>query len=72
MNIKRLRVNPLSANPTQKKTFKTLWPLFMDRVQLLQGYSHFEEAVYFLPLSSNTQTHSNNSSAKADKLFECV
>ena len=32
--------------------FKTLWPLFMDRVQLPQGYSHFEEAVYFLPLSS--------------------
>ena len=34
----------------QKK--KTLWPLFMDGVQLPQGYSHFEEAVYFLPLSS--------------------
>ena len=30
---------------------KTLWPLFIDRVQLPQGYSHFEEAVYFLPLS---------------------
>ena len=29
---------------------KTLWPLFMDGVQLPQGYSHFEEAVYFLPL----------------------
>ena len=27
---------------------KTLWPLFMDGVQLPQGYSHFEEAVYFL------------------------
>ena len=24
---------------------------FMDGVQLPQGYSHFEEAVYFLPLS---------------------
>ena len=24
----------------------------MDGVQLAQGYSHFEEAVYFLPLSS--------------------
>ena len=35
-----------------KKTFKTFWPLFMDGVQLPQGYSHFEEAVYFLPLSS--------------------
>ena len=24
----------------------------MDGVQLTQGYSHFEEAVYFLPLTS--------------------
>ena len=31
---------------------KTLRPLFMDGVQLPQGWSHFEEAVYFLPLSS--------------------
>ena len=31
---------------------KTLWPLFMDGVQLPEGYSHFEEAVYFLPFSS--------------------
>ena len=31
---------------------KTLWSLFMDVVQLPQGYSHFEEIVYFLPLSS--------------------
>ena len=29
---------------------KTLWPLFMDGPP--QGYSHFEEAVYFLPFSS--------------------
>ena len=34
----------------KKKT--TLWPLFMDGVQLPQGYNHFEEAVYFLPFSS--------------------
>ena len=34
------------------KKKKTLWPLFMDGVQLPQGLSHFEEAVYFLPLSS--------------------
>ena len=28
---------------------KTLWSIFiMDGVQLPQGYSHFEEAVYFL------------------------
>ena len=26
--------------------------LFMDGVQLPQGLSHYEEAVYFLPLSS--------------------
>ena len=36
----------------KKKKKKTLWPLFMDGVQLPQGLSHFEEAVYFLPLSS--------------------
>ena len=34
-----------------KKT-KTLQPIFIDEVQLPQGYSHFKEAVYFLPLSS--------------------
>ena len=27
-------------------------PFFMDGVQLPQGYSHFEEEVYFLPFSS--------------------
>ena len=31
---------------------KTLWSFFMDGVQLPQGWSHFEEAVYFLSLSS--------------------
>ena len=36
----------------KKKNLKTLWPLFMDGVQLRQGYSHFEETVYFLPFSS--------------------
>ena len=30
----------------------TSWPLFMDGVRLPQGYNHFEEAVYFLPFSS--------------------
>ena len=34
------------------KKKKTLWPLFMDGVQLPQGYSHSKEAVYFLSLSS--------------------
>ena len=36
----------------KKKKIKTLWSLFMDGVQLHQGYSHLEEAVYFLPFSS--------------------
>ena len=42
-----------SANEALKKTL-TLWPLFFftDGVQLPQGYSHFEGAVYFLPFSS--------------------
>ena len=30
---------------------KKNWPLFMDMVQLPEGWSHFEEAVYFLSLS---------------------
>ena len=34
------------------KSYKTLQPLFMDGVQLPQGYSHLKEAVYFLPFSS--------------------
>ena len=38
-----------------KKKNKTLWPLFMDGVQLPQVYSHFEEAVYFLLFSSQIQ-----------------
>ena len=29
-------------------TLWTLWPLFIDGVQLPQGYSHFEQAVYLL------------------------
>ena len=38
------------ATNDDEKTLKkkqTLWPLFTDEVQLPQGYSHFEEAVYF-------------------------
>ena len=27
-------------------------PFFMDEVQVPRGYSHFEEAVYFLPFCS--------------------
>ena len=40
----------VGVDPGIKK--KTLWSLFMDGIQLPQGYSHYEEAVYFLPLSS--------------------
>ena len=42
----------LDFSATVELIKKTLWPLFMDGVQLPQDYSHFEEAVYFLPLSS--------------------
>ena len=35
----------------KKKIQKTLWPFFMDESHLPQGYSHFEEADYFLPIS---------------------
>ena len=51
-NKKQNRVIYFSAAPysifqgKSKKTL-TLWPLFMDEVQLPQGESHFEEAVYF-------------------------
>ena len=31
---------------------KTLWPLHMDGIELPQGHSHFEETIYFMPLSS--------------------
>ena len=33
---------------------KKLWPLFVGGVQLPQGERDFEEAVYFLPVSSQT------------------
>ena len=33
---------------------KSLWHLFMDGVQLPQGYSHFKEVIDFLPFSSQT------------------
>ena len=40
------------TNYINKKIKKTLWPLFIDGVQLPQGCSHFEQAVYILPFSS--------------------
>ena len=36
------------------KKKQTLWPLFMDGVQLPQGHNHFKEGVYFLLFSSLT------------------
>ena len=44
-------------NYSKKQKKQTLWPLFMDGVQLPHGYSHFEEAVYFLPFSSQPPTY---------------
>ena len=49
--VKRIPNNNLNAVGVYTLK-KTLWPLFMDGVQPPQGYSHFEESVYFLPLSS--------------------
>ena len=34
------------------KKLKNFIAFFMDRVQLSEGQTHFEEAFYFLPLSS--------------------
>ena len=34
---------------------QTLWPLFMDGVQLPQGWSHFEEAVWAGILQNTTE-----------------
>ena len=44
-----LKNNRLKENRNNKKT---LWPPFKDWVQLPQDYSHFEEAVYVITLSS--------------------
>ena len=42
-----------AGNTKQKRNLKKLYgPFFMDGVQLPQGSNHFEEAVYFLPLSN--------------------
>ena len=49
-----MRHKCLEVNKKKPPNFrkKTLWSIFMDGVQLPHGYSHFEEAVYFLPFSS--------------------
>ena len=49
-------ITTLEASYTIDKKTPTLWPLFMDGVQLPQGKSHFGEAVYFLPLRSQKKT----------------
>ena len=54
--MKMSKPNALSTVSGQlmssKRKTTASWPLFMDRVQLPQVYSYFEEGVYFLPLSS--------------------
>ena len=61
VNQNRINFSNIFVILTKKQVFcilkklkkkQTLWPLFIDGVQLPQGYSHFEEAVYFLPFSS--------------------
>ena len=47
-NIQKQKTNP--EHSTLKKNFMA--PFFMDGVQLPQGYSHFDDAVYFLSFSS--------------------
>ena len=51
-SIRKIFILAGSLGTKTLKKKQTLWPLFMDEVQLPQGYSHFEEAVYFLPFSS--------------------
>ena len=56
-----------------RKLKKTLWPLFMDEVQLSQGYNHFKKAVYFLLLSSQKYLElllSNSEGWKAESTLE--
>ena len=73
---KKTIIAPLSReimNKWKKNLKKNLWPLFMDGVQLPQGYSHFEEAVYFLPLSPQkflVLTLSNSEGWKAKSTLE--
>ena len=50
------------------KKKQTLSPLFMDGVQLPQGWSHFEEVVYFLPLSSQKSWYSFYRPRKDERL----
>ena len=47
--FKKKKSYKISGIPVNKNLYD---PFFMDRVQLPQGYSHFEEVVYFLPLRS--------------------
>ena len=47
-NFLYIIISPFHTNIKKKKT---LWLFVMDGVQLSQGYSHYKETVYFLPLS---------------------
>ena len=53
---------------------KPLQSLFMDGVQLPQGQSHFKEAVYFLPLSSQKflVTHYRTFIFSGEMLYFCL
>ena len=42
----------------------------MDGVQLPQGYSHFEEAVYFLPVISRNSWYSFHRPRKDERLSQ--
>ena len=47
-----LKLDFLLLSSSKRKNKKKLYgSFFMDGVQLPQGYSHFEEAIYFIPQS---------------------
>ena len=54
----------------QDNNKKTLWPLFRDGVQLPQGHSHFEEAVFFLPFISQKERNTGSQKGKS-KVVAC-
>ena len=57
-NKKKSKLLSFNCFYTEYKNSYHIWkkifygPFFMDGVQLPQRYSHFEEAIYFLPFSS--------------------
>ena len=51
LDIKNRLAKMQWTQPLKTLTLKNFMAPFMDGVQLPEGLSHFEEAVYFLPLS---------------------